>query len=66
MESFFTRYRNAGILLLVVLAQVVGLATQVRRSTEAGGTGLLRVWVVSTITPLERGLVDSSQAIHGR
>ena len=31
MESFFSRYRNALVLIAVLLAQVIGLAVQVRR-----------------------------------
>ena len=31
MESFFSRYKNALVLILVLLAQVIGVAVQVRR-----------------------------------
>jgi len=65
MESFFTRYRNPGILLTVILAQVLALAVQVKRPTESGPTRLLRVWVVSAVTPLEQALVGTSQGIRG-
>ena len=53
MESFFVRYRNLVVLLAVLLAQIIGLAMQVRR-TDSGrntldpkdGTGvrLIRLW----------------------
>ncbi len=35
MESFFSRHRNLIVLLAVLLAQIIGLAMQVRRSTRA-------------------------------
>ena len=63
MENFFSRYRNASILMLVLFAQVLGLAVQVKR-TETGGTRLIRVWVVNTITPFEKVLVNSNQGIR--
>lgn len=39
MESFFVRYRNLVVLLAVLVAQIVGLAMQVRR-TAAGHNSL--------------------------
>ena len=35
MESFFVRYRNLLVLLAMLVAQIIGLAVQVRR-TGAG------------------------------
>ena len=64
MENFFTRYRNAGILVLLLFAQVVGLAVQVRRTSESGSTSLIRFWVVSAITPLEKALVNTNQGVR--
>ena len=64
MENFFTRYRNAGILVLLLFAQVVGLAVQVKRTTESGGTRLIRFWVVSAITPLEKALVNTNLGVR--
>ena len=34
MESFFTRYRNLVVLLAILVAQIVGLAVQVRRTSS--------------------------------
>jgi len=57
MESFFTRYRNALVLIAVLLAQVIGLAVQVRRpeanAPDKGGVRLIRSWVVNSVTPPE-------------
>jgi rod shape-determining protein MreC len=67
MESFFVRYRNLLVLLVILLAQIIGLAVQVRR-TDSGrnaldapdGTGvrLIRLWADALITPPE-------QLVHG-
>jgi len=64
VENFFSRYRNASILVLVLFAQVLGLAVQVKRTTESGGTSLIRFWVVSAITPFEKALVNTSQGVR--
>lgn len=64
MENFFSRYRNASLLVLVLFAQVLGLAVQVKRTPEASGTHLLRVWTVNAITPLEKALVNTSHAFR--
>jgi rod shape-determining protein MreC len=63
MESFFTRYRNLLVLLVVLLAQIIGLAVQVRR-TDSGrntldprdptGVRLIRLWADAVVTPPER------------
>ena len=58
MESFFSRYRNALVLIAVLLAQVIGLAVQVRRpdanTPDKGSVRLIRSWVVNSVTPPER------------
>lgn len=58
MESFFTRYKNALVLMLVVLAQVILLAMQVRRPAPGMQDGhnirLWRYWVASLVTPPEK------------
>ncbi len=69
MESFFVRFRNPLILVLVLLAQTIGLAVQVRRpvvsnmatATPAAPTAadsqsisLIRYWTSSFVTPFER------------
>jgi len=57
MESVLGRYRNLIILVGVLFLQLLGLAVQVKRSADAENTRLIRIWAVSSITPLERGLV---------
>src|SRR5580704_10308279 len=69
MESFFTRYRNLVVLLVLLMAQLVGLAVQVRRtsngtstldSADPSGVRLIRLWASAIISPPER-LIHSSK-----
>jgi rod shape-determining protein MreC len=74
MESFFTRYRNYIVLLAMLLAQIVGLAVQVRR-TDAGrnalgvqdgeGVRLIRLWTNAVVSPPERLIHSSRLALLG-
>ena len=57
MENLISRYRNVTVLVAVLFAQVLGLAVQVKRSSENESTRLIRVWVVNGITPFEKGIV---------
>ena len=59
MESFFDRYRNPMILGAVLLAQLLGLAIQVKRPLnpqhpDAGSVRLIRLWAATVVTPIER------------
>jgi rod shape-determining protein MreC len=58
MENFFTRYRNVTVLLVLLMAQVILLATQVRRPGNATGESmsLVRFWVVEIFVPAEKGI----------
>jgi rod shape-determining protein MreC len=51
------RYRNLIVLVGVLFAQVLGLAVQVRRTTDSEPTRLIRIWAVGAVTPLEKVLV---------
>ncbi|HEX3661528.1 MAG TPA: rod shape-determining protein MreC [Acidobacteriaceae bacterium] len=66
MESFYSRYRNALVLITVLMVQVVGLAVQVRRPgpnpSDKGSVRLIRSWVVGLVSPPERLLRSSG---HG-
>jgi rod shape-determining protein MreC len=57
MENLISRYRNVTILVVILFAQVLGLAVQVRRSTPDESTRLIRVWAVDAVTPFEKGIV---------
>jgi rod shape-determining protein MreC len=69
MESFFSRNRNALVLITVLLAQVVGLATQVRSPgtspSDKGGVRLIRAWVVGLVSPPERVLHAGGLGVRG-
>ena len=70
MESFFVRYRNLVVLLALLVAQILGLAMQVRRSS-VGQTGdghsvqLIRLWANSIVSPPERAFHSSGSGISG-
>jgi rod shape-determining protein MreC len=51
------RYRNLIVLVGVLFAQILGLAMQVRRTTDNEPTRLIRIWAVGAVSPLERTLV---------
>jgi rod shape-determining protein MreC len=51
MESFLNRYRSITVLLLVIFAQLVLLAVQVKNDKDMR---MIRVWTVTAITPVAR------------
>src|ERR1035441_7060724 len=63
MDSFFHRYRNLLVLLVILLAQIIGLAVQVRRTDrgrntldpgDMSGVRLIRLWADAGVTPPEQ------------
>ena len=57
MENLISRYRNLTILAILLFAQVLGLAIQVKRSSDNTTTRLIRIWALEVVTPFERGIV---------
>lgn len=55
MEALLSRYRNLTVLLIVVVAQLLYLAYQVKTARDER---LIRVWAVSSVTPMA-GIVES-------
>ena len=53
METLLTRYRNLTVLLIVVVAQLLFLAYQVKANKD---DRLIRVWAVSAVTPMAGGV----------
>jgi len=51
MESFLNRYRNITVLLLVIFAQLVLLAVQVKNDQNVR---FIRVWTVTAVSPMAR------------
>ena len=58
MESFFSRYRNALVLIVVLVAQLLALAIQAKRPSADGAdrpsVSLARFAVITIVTPPER------------
>ena len=69
MESFVVRYRNLLVLLALLVAQILGLAMQVRRTSSGGQAGdgrsvqLIRLWANSVVSPPERALHSSGSGV---
>ncbi|HYM07483.1 MAG TPA: rod shape-determining protein MreC [Terriglobales bacterium] len=53
METLISRYRNITVLLLVIFAQLVLLAYQVKNDSDVR---LIRVWAVTAVTPVARAI----------
>ena len=53
METFLNRYRNITVLLLVIFAQLVLIAVQVKNDQDVR---MIRVWTVTAVTPVARVL----------
>ena len=56
MESVLGRYKNLIVLVCVLFAQVLGLAVQVKRTTDTESSRLIRIWAVNSVTPFEKVL----------
>lgn len=70
MESFFSRFKSALVLVAVLLAQVIGLASQMKRlnyaSREDGHhVRGLRAWPAYTIAPVESLLKHMGGGVRG-
>jgi rod shape-determining protein MreC len=72
MESFFERYRNLLVLLALLMAQILVLAMQVRRtgtgqsavdSGDSGSVRLLRLWANGLVSPPERAIHSSKLGV---
>ena len=57
MDTFMGRYRNITIFGAVIIFQILGLAVQIKRHSENDSTRLIRLWTVSAVSPLEKGIV---------
>jgi rod shape-determining protein MreC len=53
MDFFLSRYRNLTVLLIVIAAQLLLIAYQVKSNRDVP---LIRVWAVTAVTPVEQGL----------
>lgn len=57
MESFLARFRHITVLLLLLMAQLLLLAYQVKTNQEVR---LIRIWAVTAVTPLARAVESIS------
>jgi rod shape-determining protein MreC len=53
MDFFLSRYRHLTVLLVVITAQLLLIAYQVKTNKDIP---LIRVWAVTAVTPVEQGL----------
>jgi rod shape-determining protein MreC len=70
MESFFSRFKSALVLVAVLLAQVIGLASQMKRlgyGAREDGHHVrgLRAWPAYTIAPVESLLKHMGGGVRG-
>ena len=62
METLLSRYRNVTVLLLVIFAQLILLAYQVKNDSDVR---LIRVWAVTAVTPLARTIEGARGGTSG-
>jgi rod shape-determining protein MreC len=65
MDTLMGRYRNVTILAAAIFIQILGLAIQIKRSTENESSRLIRVWAVTAVTPLEKAIVGLQTGATG-
>ena len=69
MDSFLYRYKNLLVLVSILVAQIVGLAVQIRRpdphAQDGSSVRLIRSWATGLMTPPEKGLHGMGGGIRG-
>jgi rod shape-determining protein MreC len=64
-----SRYKNILFLVAVLVAQIIGLAVQVRRPNPTGGDApsvrLIRYWAIGLMSPPEKALHGSGSGLRG-
>jgi rod shape-determining protein MreC len=66
METLLGRYKNLIVLAAILFAQLIALAVQVRRPSQAGEIRLVRVWTIAAVTPFEKALVHTQNWFHDK
>ena len=64
MESFFSSFKNALVLIAILLAQTIALATQINRPVDGQNVRLVRLWALAVISPFERLSTSSGHGIR--
>jgi rod shape-determining protein MreC len=70
MESFFSRFKNALVLIAILLAMTVALATQINRPVDplrpdGRQVRLVRLWASAMISPFERMSAAAGRGVRG-
>ncbi|MGI8772593.1 MAG: rod shape-determining protein MreC [Acidobacteriaceae bacterium] len=69
METFFGRYKNVLVLLIVLLAQFIALAIQVRThavsNADGKGVRLIRYGITAMMAPPEKAMVHTGSGVRG-
>jgi rod shape-determining protein MreC len=68
MDSFLSRFKNSLVLIAILLAQTIALATQINRPdperTDGHQVRLVRLWANTLMLPFERGIAGSGHGIR--
>ncbi|MBS1814927.1 MAG: rod shape-determining protein MreC [Acidobacteria bacterium] len=69
MEGFFHRYRNALVLIAVVLVQTIVLATQVKRPEygahhDGHHVRMVRLWMNAVVSPFEKAFTYTGHGLR--
>jgi rod shape-determining protein MreC len=62
MENLFNRYRNFTTLILVLFAQVILLAYQVKNDKDVR---VIRIWTITAVTPIATVIEDVRSSVAG-
>jgi rod shape-determining protein MreC len=62
--NLFSRHKNTVVLAIVLLAQLLALAVQVKRQTAEGPVRVIRLVAVTTLAPFERALIYSGESVR--
>ena len=62
MDTLFSRYRNAVVLVAALFLQLVLLAFQIKRDKDVP---LIRIWAIGVITPVEKLVSGAVRGVYG-
>lgn len=64
MDNIVKRHGNLSLLVVVLFAQVLGLAIQIKVESEQGSTRLIRRWTVAVFSPLQKAFVHGHGGVR--
>ena len=70
MESFLSRFKNALVLITILLVQAIALATQINRPQDPAHPDgpqvrLLRLWALALVSPFEKLSTSAGHGVRG-